>query len=576
MSIFGSIQMAGNTLQAMQIGLQVVGNNIANANTPGFVRERAVFTTAPVQRIGNLTLGLGVEIDGIVQIIDKSLENRLRDAGGDRASAEVQEKAYQDIQTALGELTEFDISTAITDFVNSLDQVAQNPEDIDIRNLAIGNGVRLAERISSLDRRVTTVYRDFSDRVENVADEINTLSEQIRQLNLKVVTAEGGGGGRGEAGGLRSQRSEALKQLAQIADITINEQETGSVNVSLNGAILIFEGTRQEVEAVSTTDNGLKTTTVRFVENGSPLSVGGGELQGLYEARDTIAGGFLDGLDEFASTLAFEFNKIYSLGQGIEGFSEVTGTARVSDPNAVLNNAGLDFTPVNGSFNLLVKNSATGVAGTTETYTISVDLNGLDGNDTTLASLASALDAVDGISSEVSIDNELVIRSDSQDIEFSFELEAGSKDSNVLAALGINTFFTGSSARTLGVNEVLTADRQGGAKFAASLSGIGEGVGNANRLTGFYDESIEGLGDKTIRGAYDQLVNQTTQGATIATAVADGLRVFEGTLQASVQAVSGVNIDEEAIDMLQLQRIYQASARYIQTLSELLDVIVNL
>ncbi len=576
MSLFGSIQMAGNTLQAMQIGLQVVGNNIANANTPGFVRERAVYTTAPVQRLGDLSIGLGVEIDGIVQIIDKSLESRLRDAGGDRASAEVQEKAYQDIQATLGELTEFDISTAITDFINSLDQVAQNPEDIDIRNLAIGNGARLAERISSLSRRVTTIYRDFSDRVENVADEINTLSEQVRQLNLKVVTAEGGGGGGGEAGGLRSQRNEALKQLAQIADITINEQETGAINVSLNGAILVFEGTRQEVEAVSTTENGLKSTTIRFVENGSPLSVGGGELQGLYEARDTIAGGFLSGLDEFASTLAFEFNKIYSLGQGIEGFREVTGTARVSDPNAVLNSAGLDFTPVNGSFNLLVKNSAAGVSGTTETYTISVDLNGIDGNDTTLASLASELNAVDGISSEVSIDNELVIRSDSQDIEFSFELGSGAKDSNVLAALGINTFFTGSTARTLGVNEVLTADRQSGAKFAASLSGIGEGVENANRLTGFYDESIDGLGNKTIKGAYDQLVNQTTQGATIATAVADGLRVFEGTLQASVQAVSGVNIDEEAIDMIQLQRIYQASARYIQTLSEMLDVLVNL
>ena len=105
---------------------------------------------------------------------------------------------------------------------------------------------------------------------------------------------------------------------------------------------------------------------------------------------------------------------------------------------------------------------------------------------------------------------------------------------------------------------------------------IGEATENVLALSGFYDESIDGIGNNTITGAYDQLVNQTTQGATVASAVADGLRVFEGTLQANVQAVSGVNLDEEAIDMIQLQRVYQASARYIQTLSEMLDVLVAL
>ena len=58
--------------------------------------------------------------------------------------------------------------------------------------------------------------------------------------------------------------------------------------------------------------------------------------------------------------------------------------------------------------------------------------------------------------------------------------------------------------------------------------------------------------------------------------MADGLRVFEGTLDASAQAISGVNLDEEAIDMIMLQRTYQASARYISTLSELMDLLVNL
>ncbi|NOY29782.1 MAG: flagellar hook-associated protein FlgK, partial [Planctomycetes bacterium] len=141
----GSLQMAGNTLQAMQIGLQVVGNNIANANTPGYIRERTIFTPAPVQRLGNLTLGLGVEVAAIVQNVDKFVESRLRDATSDTVSAEVQEKAYRDIEAIIGALADNDISSSLTQFFNSLEDL----ENIDFRNLAIGNGVVLAEKINT-------------------------------------------------------------------------------------------------------------------------------------------------------------------------------------------------------------------------------------------------------------------------------------------------------------------------------------------------------------------------------------------------------------------------------------------
>jgi len=516
---------------------------------------------------------LGVQVAGIIQSVDTFVESRLRDATSDTASAAVQEKAYRDIQAILGELSETDISTSLTTFFNSLDDVAENPGDIDFRNLAIGNGVTLAQRINTLDRRIRVEYQDFNSRVGQIALEVNTLTEQISQLNLKIVTSEGGGATGSQAGGLRSQRQQALKQLAQLVDITVNEQGTGSVNISVNGELLVFEGTRREVQSVLSSEDGLTSTRIHFVDNNGPLSVGGGELQGIYEARDTIAGGFLEGLDNFAATLAFEFNKLYSQGQGIDGFTEVVSTARVDNPDAALNEAGLAFTPVNGSFNLLVRNTED---GTSKTSTITIDLNGLDGNDTTLTSLASALNAVDGIAAEVSFDNELVIRSESQDIEFSFGLENPADDSQVLAALGINTFFTGSTARSLGVNQILRTDRQAGAKFSASLSGIGENIDNTLRLSGANDEVADGLNVLSISGAYDQLINDTTQGATVTAAVAEGLRVFEGTLDASAQAVSGVNLDEEAIDMIQLQRTYQATARYIQTLSELMDVLVNL
>ena len=566
MSLFGSIQMAGNTLQAMQIGLHVVGNNIANANTPGFIRERTIFTPAPVQKIGHLTLGLGVEIAGIVQNIDKFAEERLRGAGGDRAGAEVQENAYKDLEAILGELDDkSDLSTALTNFFNSLDEVAGAPENVSIRNLAVRAGKTLAEDINKRARGVETIYRDFETKVENLSTEINSLTEQVRKLNLQIVGLEGGRQASSEAGGLRSQRNNAIKRLSEIADVEAKETTTGSVNVSLHGEQLVFEGTRREVEVAYSTQDNLPVATIRFADTESDLEAGGGELYGTYQARDEIVGGFLTRLDDFAAALAFEFNKVFSQGQGITGYKSITSQNAVDDSQAGLDAAGLAFTPTSGTFDVLVYNTQTKL---TQTHTIHVDLDGLD-NDTSLSSLVSQIDAISGVSAQATSDNRLRILSDSAELQISFDGDT----SGALAALGLNTFFTGSNAADLAVNPELLAD---GSKFAASRAGIGVDVTNVQRLVALHDEGVDGLGGSSFTGLYDQLVNDTAQGSAAASSIADGYRVFEDTLAASAQAVSGVNLDEEAIDMIMLQQTYQASARYISVLSELMDVLINL
>ena len=128
---------------------------------------------------------------------------------------------------------------------------------------------------------------------------------------------------------------------------------------------------------------------------------------------------------------------------------------------------------------------------------------------------------------------------------------------------------------TIGVNDELKGISNAG-KFAASLGGIGEDSRNAERLAAFLDQPLESAGNASLSDMYNQLLNEITQGSSIAQSVAEGFRVFEGTLEGQQQAVSGVSIDEEAIKMITLQRIYQASAKYIQTISELLDMLVNL
>lgn len=566
MSLFGSIQMAGNTLQAMQIGLHVVGNNIANANTPGYVRERVVYTPAPVMKLGDLALGLGVEIAGIVQNVDRFVEERLRSVGGDRASADIQKKVYGELESVLDALSDTDVSTSLTKFFNGIHEVVGHPEDMALRNLVTGEGATLARAINTLSSRVGTVYDEFAVGVDNLTVEINTLTEQIRKLNLQIVALEGGNATANDAGGLRSQRSVALRRLSEIADVAVTENAVGAVSVSLHGESLVFEGSRREVRTRFSSEEGRQSATIEFVDNESVLQAASGELHGLQEARDRIVGGFLDRLDEFAAALAFEFNKVHSQGQGATGYSSVTSVEAVADAGAPLDAAGLSFTPVNGTFDVILYNTATKLK---TTHTIKVDLDGLL-DDSTLASLAAEIDAIDGAAAAVTSDNRLRIEAESADTRIAF----GGDTSGLLAAIGVNTFFTGSKASDIAVNAVVAAD---GAKFAASDAGtLGVGIGNAQKLIALQDATLGSLDDRSITGIYDQLVNETSQGATIAGSIADGYDVFEQTLEAQHQSVSGVNLDEEAIDMIMLQRTYQASARYISTLTELMDILVSL
>jgi flagellar hook-associated protein 1 FlgK len=331
----------------------------------------------------------------------------------------------------------------------------------------------------------------------------------------------------------------------------------------------VFEGQRRTVEVQETSVDGFNLATIQFEETQSAVESSSGELPGQYFARDQIIGEFLDGLDEIAALLAFEFNKIHTQGQGLVGFDELTSVNAIGNADAALDEAGLAFSPVSGHFELLVFNRAGNI---TKTHDVFIQLDGLD-DDTTLNDLAATLDAIDGISASIAGSGKLEITSDSNDTEFAFDGDT----SGVLAALGLNTFFTGSTALDIGVNSELRG-LGNEAKFAASGGGLGSQSDSANALllSKFLDMPLESAGGLTLPDVYDRLVNTISQGATVAKSVAEGFRVFEGTLDGQLQAVSGVSLDEEAINLITLQRIYQASARFIQIASELLDVLVNL
>ncbi len=565
MSLISSIQLANNTLRAQQIGLQVVGQNISNANTPGYIRQEVIYSPGSTQRVGDLLFGTGVDVVGITQKIDKFLEERLRNAVADRANSESTEQVWFQLEGLIGELSDTDLSTSLNDFIGSINEVLNQPESVAVRNLAVLQGQALSAKINRLSNRSTDLRLDLNNRIEGSVVDINRLIKEVRDLNLRITEVEGGNTSASDAVGLRDQRGLALSNLSELISIRVLEQPSGAVNVYSGGDFLVFEGSIRPVESTLGTDRGITVAQLSISETGTPLDLSSGKIGGFLAGRDEIVGAFQDQLAEFTSTFISEFNRVYSSGQGLSGYQSLTSEFAVDDPSAALDLTGLPFSPENGSFQVQVFNRQTGL---TETSDVFVDLDGLDA-DTSLDDLVAVLDAVDGISASVTATNRLQIASDTPDQDFAFNNDT----SGVLAALGLNTFFKGTGPGDIGVSDVLAADP---GKFAASGAGIGPDTTNALDLAGFLDRPLSSANGQTLTVLYDRLSGDVTQNTSVARAVADGFRVFEQTLQGDQLSISGVSIDEEVVRMIGFQRIFQAAARYISELSDLLDILVSL
>jgi len=272
-------------------------------------------------------------------------------------------------------------------------------------------------------------------------------------------------------------------------------------------------------------------------------------------------------IDQLAGALIFEVNKLHSSGQGLEGHAELTSEHAVADATASLasDEADLDFTPTHGSFVVQVKDKLTGAVAST---LISVDLDGLNSNDMTLNDLATAIDGVENVNASV-VGGRLTVAADSNAFEFSFSQDT----SGVLASLGISGFFTGSSALDIGVSDQVISNLH-----LLAASGNGEPADNqtAMAINALREQSLDSLGGKNLMQAYESSVNDTAASAANATTNAEASAAIQDTIQAQRDAVSGVSLDEEAIQLMQYQRAYQGAARLVTVTNEMMQTLLNI
>ena len=566
MGLLGGLYVGEAALQAQRLALEVTGNNIANANTPGYARRRVLMAPGVVQEIRpGVEVGSGVWIEGVRSAVDQFLEERLRHGIASTAEQETRETGLLRLEGLFDALSDSDLSTALSEFFNSIQDLQNRPDDAAMRQLAVERGRVVTDTVRFLRDRIDEFRTSANGQVSQIGQRINQITDSVAELNVRIAGMEGGGEGVREAGALRTQRHVLLTELAELIDIRVIETDAGSVNVYAGSDFLVYEKVARQVEEVHTTDRGVTITNLRFADDGQMVTPNGGKLGGAVTLRDTDLAGYVDDLDTLAGSLVFEFNKVFSQGQGLTGYDSLTGTYSLDDPTAALNQAGLSFTPQNGSFDIIVRNTTTGTASTTN---ITVDLDGL-GADTTLNTLAAALNAVSGVNASVTVGNELQISAASSDLELRF----GTDTSGALAALGINTFFNGSASDDIRLNDTVGNDSR---LFAAAKSDSTSDVSNAVDMVAFQDANIDGLGQRSVREYLDGIVQRLAGESALAQVQAESLRTFRQTLTAEREQYSGVSLDEEAVNLMNFQRAFQAAARYITTIDRLLETVMSM
>ncbi len=567
MSLFSAIQGSANALRVNQLGLQVVGNNIANVNTPGYIRQELVQAPARGYKAGDLIIGQGVQAIGITQKLDSFVIERLRQTQSQLSYQEQLEGTNSQIESLLNELSDKDFSSNLSRFANAFQDVANQPGSDSIRTLAISRGQELATQLRSLSSQVGDIAKRNQAEITAAATDINRIVENIAKLNNRIVEIEGGSLSNSDAVGLRDERLKALDELSSFVDITVSEEPTGAVTVFVGGDYLVSNGIPRPVKAsLDSNSEGSTGLEIRLVDTDVALEVTGGKVKGLYEsATAATSTGFQGKLDSLASDIIRVVNRIHSQGQGLKGFGITTGDTILKSSIVPIEQSSLNLDIDNGSFSLEVRDAKT---GKTKTVDIFVRQQGLS-SDTTAQQLAASIDAIDGISSRITNDGRFEIKADSEAVKFSFANDT----SGVLAALGINTFFRGDSASTIEVRQAIVADPS---QLAASNKGIGNGADNAIRIAEAFTKPSDLLGGRSVNALYDAMIADTTRDINTQKGVTDGLRNFQQTLEAQNLGISGVNLDEEAVKMLLYQRAFQATSKLVSVASEMLNTLVNI
>ena len=323
-TINSALSVMTGALDADQEALNVVANNVANANTAGYTEEKPDWQeNAPIS-VGGVLVGDGVTETGATSQRDRVLEERLDQQQQMASASSTRLTALNNIQALFtpdsgsSSATAGDIGSDITSFFDSFSSLESDPTDNALREQVLSSASTLAGDISSAASSLNSQSAAIDQEATGVVSQVNSLTSAIAQLNLSIESSSPNS----DAGTLEDQRQQDLSRLSQLIGINQVTTENNGLSVTTtSGQLLVSEG--QSTQLTTGTVNGVTDFFLGGTDITSQLASGGGQLGGYLTARDVDIPGALSSLDQLAYSVSTSVNAQNNAGKDLNG---VTGT----------------------------------------------------------------------------------------------------------------------------------------------------------------------------------------------------------------------------------------------------------
>jgi flagellar hook-associated protein 1 FlgK len=598
---------------AFQRALDLTGHNIANANTPGYSRQVAQFTS----RIG----GSGTQISTIKRMYDSLLVGQLRTSltGQSRFAA---------LNTMAGRIdsllanADTGLNTGLQSYFNTLQDVANDPSGIPIRQALLGEANGMASRFRSMDQRLNELESEVNERLTLAVDDINRLATEIAEVNDRIAKA----GITTSPNDLLDQRDRLVLELSSLVEVNTTTQDDGALNVFIGSGQSLVLGTK--VQRLGVRGSEFDPTRVSIVYQGAsgatPLdtSLSGGTIGGLLEFRTRMLDPSRQSLGQTAVAFVTQFNAQHSAGMDLRG--NLGGDFFGIDPPTIRYSANSTGSGT-ASASVSDLGAFTGADYLLEFDGAAYSLTRVDtGQPIALSGSGTAADPfqADGISIEVggapAAGDRIMIRtghnaassitaliSDPRDIALAAPTRSQSSLANVGDAVISPATVADSTDPALLTSSVIeftspnTYSVNGAGSFAyvdgdpiivngsaVTISGVpavgdqftiganyGASGDNSNALllanlqsVGVLDGGAIGIGE-----SYSQLVASVGGTTHQIQAGLSAQNVVLGNAENAVLSQSAVNLDEEAANLIRFQQAYQAAAQVVNVTKTLFD-----
>lgn len=412
MSSFSGLTDALTALNAARYALDVTGQNISNADTPGYTRQRAdLIEAGPVAGAPSLYAtqhaDSTVTVSGTSRLNDPVVDMRARSEHGRNSYLQTSAGTLSSVEDLFDEPSDNGLAEQLNDFWNSWAAVANNPGDSAARNVVLQKAGALAGTLNEASAALGRLNQSLTDQTSSAVTQINTATNQLAQLNSAIAVGTATGATDNQ---LLDQRDSLLMSLSDLAGAQATINPDGTATVSIGGQTVVNSTTATAVSV---------NASNQLLVGGSPAGAAGGQLQGLLDGLSTVLPSYTAQLDAVTAALANTTNAAQTSGYDLAGnpggplfAGSTAGTISVAitDPT-LLAASGTPGGNLDGSVALSMSQLGNSAVGPDASYrtligTLATDSQRANQQTTVQQSVTDSVDALARSSSGVSIDEE--------------------------------------------------------------------------------------------------------------------------------------------------------------------------